>query len=165
MKSCGSCTLCCKVLRVAELDKPAGAWCGHCRKGVGCGVYETRPGECRTFGCLWLADPQFPAELKPERSKVVFALEFGGGRVSAYVDPDYPVAWRRPDILAMLKRMAAVQAGRRGQVIVFVKDRAVAILPDREVDLGVIDQAGQEIRYSENPATGRIDVRVVAPAV
>ncbi|WP_244643876.1 hypothetical protein [Alsobacter metallidurans] len=161
MRECGSCTLCCKVLRVEELNKPAGTWCPSCRKGVGCGIYETRPGECRTFGCLWLADEQFPAELKPERSKVVFAVEFGGGRVGAYVDADQPAAWRRPDIFALLKRMAAAQAARRGQVIVFIRDRAIAILPDREVDLGAVNVPGKSIVYRDDPRTGRIDVQVV----
>lgn len=164
MRSCGSCTLCCKVLRVEALDKPAGAWCPSCRKGIGCEIYETRPGECRTFGCLWLADEHFPAEMKPERSKIVIALESGGGRVGVYVDPDTPTAWKRPETYAMLKRMAAVQAGRRGQVIVFIRDRAIAVLPDRDEDLGAANVAGKAIHYRQNMMTGRIEVEVTDSA-
>ena len=39
-KSCGSCGMCCKVLHISELQKPAGEWCGVYRKGSGCGDYE-----------------------------------------------------------------------------------------------------------------------------
>ena len=53
-KTCGSCTLCCKVVGVAELKKPADVWCGHCNKAKGCKIYDTRPQECRTFYCLFL---------------------------------------------------------------------------------------------------------------
>ena len=53
-KTCGSCTLCCKVVGVAELKKPADVWCGHCNKAKGCKIYDTRPLECRTFYCLFL---------------------------------------------------------------------------------------------------------------
>jgi hypothetical protein len=38
-RSCGSCTLCCKLMPVLlddGEDKPAGEWCKHCTKGVGC---------------------------------------------------------------------------------------------------------------------------------
>ena len=42
-RACGTCSLCCKVLSVFELAKPAGKWCTHCRPGNGCDVYATRP--------------------------------------------------------------------------------------------------------------------------
>jgi len=53
-RSCGTCTLCCKVLAVDELKKPHGKWCAHCKTGQGCGIYDTRPAECRDFRCTWL---------------------------------------------------------------------------------------------------------------
>jgi hypothetical protein len=42
-KSCGDCGMCCKVLHIGELDKPAGQWCGVFRKGSGCGDYRPDP--------------------------------------------------------------------------------------------------------------------------
>src|SRR5262245_7587478 len=70
-RSCGGCTLCCKVLGVPALEKPRGTWCSHCERGTGCRIYETRPDACRTFLCGWLVNPRFGAEWKPERSKIV----------------------------------------------------------------------------------------------
>jgi hypothetical protein len=160
-RECGTCTLCCKVIGVVALDKPEQVWCRHCIPGRGCRIYETRPQECRTFGCLWLADEAFPEALKPERCKVVFAIEAGGSRISAYVDRNAPQAWRRDGIHALLRRMAAVQAERRGQVVVFVGRRAIAILPDRDVDLGEYDKVGQTILYSRDPASGALDAKLV----
>jgi hypothetical protein len=147
-RRCGSCTLCCKVLGVAVLDKPAGVWCRHCRPSQGCAIYEGRPQECRTFGCLWLANPSFPDELKPERSKLVFVLEAEGKRVIAYCDPGSPLAWKEAANYRMLKNMAmkSVETGR--QVVVALREHYTAILPDRDVALGIV-KPGQRIVYRE----------------
>lgn len=51
---CGGCTMCCKIMGVTELNKPANSWCTKCTKGVGCSVYETRPTSCVEFKCVWL---------------------------------------------------------------------------------------------------------------
>ncbi|MEE8167216.1 MAG: hypothetical protein V3T64_16740 [Myxococcota bacterium] len=53
-RSCGSCSLCCTLLRVDELHKVAGEDCIHQRGTAGCGIYETRPPICRGYRCLWL---------------------------------------------------------------------------------------------------------------
>lgn len=55
IRTCGPCTACCSVMRVAALGKPAGV---PCRNLVAqkCGVYAHRPEACRGFTCLWLAD-------------------------------------------------------------------------------------------------------------
>ena len=60
MRTCGSCSLCCKVMEIKELKKPMNKWCSHCAKGGGCSIYPTRPAECRTFDCLWLKDESLP---------------------------------------------------------------------------------------------------------
>ena len=52
-RSCGTCSLCCTVLRVDELAKRAGDDCTHQRGENGCGIYESRPGICRSYQCLW----------------------------------------------------------------------------------------------------------------
>jgi hypothetical protein len=161
MRQCGSCTLCCKVLAVAELEKPGGVWCPHCRPGKGCGIYETRPQECRTFRCLWLADPQFPEELKPERSKLVFALDATKKRVIAYCDPGRPLAWKEAANYRLLKNMAIVSAESGRQVVVMLNDHYTAILPDRDVPLGLV-RPGQSIVYRQ---TGVGPGRRIEPVV
>jgi hypothetical protein len=145
-RSCGTCTLCCKVLGVLALQKPEGTWCQHCITGRGCGIYETRPEECRSFGCLWLSDPNFPAALKPERSKVVFFLADGGAQVGAMVDPGQPNAWRAPEIYGLLKRMAGLAVPLGRQIVVHVKGQMTAIMPDRDVPLGPF-QPGKRLVY------------------
>jgi len=162
MRTCGSCTLCCKVMAITALNKPMNKWCEFCDKGAGCKVYLTRPSECRTFDCLWLKDENFPDEFRPQRSKIVFTVEHGGRRVSAHVDAAFPGAWQEKKLYALLKRLSAVQAQKNSQLLVFIAKRAIAILPDRDVDLGDVNLEGNTIFYEKNRATGRIEVTVSA---
>lgn len=62
---CGTCTLCCKVMEVSELSKPAQQWCPHADPRRGCMIYETRPQSCRDFMCQWLLHPSMPASWMP----------------------------------------------------------------------------------------------------
>jgi hypothetical protein len=94
-RQCGSCTLCCKVMSITELDKPRGTWCKHCLLGKGCGVYATRPAECRSFFCGWLVDPRLGPEWKPDRSKIVLTPTPDSNGIAVRCDPGFPDAWRR----------------------------------------------------------------------
>jgi hypothetical protein len=58
-RTCGACSLCCKVYSIAELNKPAGQWCPHLARGPGCTIYKSRPQDCRQFFCAWLLDPTY----------------------------------------------------------------------------------------------------------
>jgi hypothetical protein len=83
-RSCGSCTLCCKLLPMSkhdpyrkldvmskmiehgmarpeqftgmtpEWDKPAGERCEHQSHSKGCKIYDRRPFGCRFWNCRWL---------------------------------------------------------------------------------------------------------------
>lgn len=83
-RSCGSCSMCCKVLGIPELDKPADKWCQHCDPGNdGCTIYEDRPPVCRTFECIWLQDgkniaPVFKDSDRPDKIGIVFSAASGG---------------------------------------------------------------------------------------
>lgn len=61
---CGPCQACCLVLGVPELGKLSGNPCPHACS-VGCGVYQSRPGSCRVYRCLWLQG-SFKAEHRPD---------------------------------------------------------------------------------------------------
>ena len=50
-RDCAGCTMCCKLLRVEELDTPPLSWCPHCSVRTGCSIYDDRPTECRQFYC------------------------------------------------------------------------------------------------------------------
>jgi hypothetical protein len=157
-RSCGTCTLCCKVVAVSELNKAPGVWCPHCKRNTGCGIYETRPTGCRTFYCHWMSEKGLGPDWKPDRAK--FALVTTKGGITAFVDPGFPGAWRLSPYFETLKRWAADgardPAGPR-IVTVRVGARATVVLPDREVDLGIVGP-DEAIRLS--PTTdGGIEVR------
>jgi Fe-S-cluster containining protein len=69
--------VCCTVLRVDELSKPAGSDCRHQRAELGCGIHATRPGVCRGYHCLWLQGG-LEAEERPDRTGGIVDLEPDG---------------------------------------------------------------------------------------
>lgn len=96
-RSCGTCSLCCKVLAIRELDKPTGVWCPNVRKGSGCGIYADRPSVCRDSDCLWLQSPDdaVPEEFKPERVRaVLWGNKADESSIIVHADPGYPTAFR-----------------------------------------------------------------------
>jgi len=62
----------------------------------------------------------------------------------------------------LLKRLSAVQALKNSQLLVCIGKRAIAVLPDRDVDLGDVNLEGNAIFYEKNRMTGRIEVTVGA---
>ncbi len=76
-RSCGQCTVCCRVLEIEALGKPAGVLCRH-NTGNSCGIYEERPEACVQWHCLWRRISALPDALRPDRSGVVFSLEREG---------------------------------------------------------------------------------------
>ena len=79
-RSCGACTECCEHLGVDELEKPAGQECAHQRPPAeakrhgGCAIYETRPGSCRSYACLWALGIGDHAD-RPDKSHVILEQE------------------------------------------------------------------------------------------
>jgi len=138
VRECGDCSLCCKVMRIATLDKPAGSWCRNCKPGTGCVIYFDRPDECRAFNCLFVLNAELGEEWRPSRSRIVLVSEQDGNRIVAHVDPQRPDAWRRAPYYGQLKDWAARSVRFRGQVIAAVGRRMHMIFPDRDVDLGEV---------------------------
>ncbi|UDL94681.1 YkgJ family cysteine cluster protein [Lichenihabitans sp. PAMC28606] len=156
-RECGTCTMCCKVFRIPEVDKVAGQWCKFVVQGRGCGIHATRPDVCRTFYCHYLRNPTLGPEWKPERAKFVLYTEMGGKRLVVAADPAAPSAWRNAPYYALFKRMALAGVARNHQILVFNGLRATAVLPDRDVDLGSVE-VGDEVIY--HAARGTIDVEL-----
>lgn len=140
-RSCGSCGLCCKLLAVEPLAKPAQRWCSHFTAGAGCGIYDERPQECRTFRCLWLMRPQLGDEWQPNRSHIVLFFANDGSQLIASVDPAYPDAWRKPRFHQTLRDWSRRGLNDGLQVLVKIGQRVVVVLPDRDVDLGIVADA------------------------
>ena len=140
-RACASCTLCCKVVSIPELGKAAGEWCRHCKPGRGCGIHLTRPFVCRGAYCEWMISKGLGPEWKPEKSKFALFKTNGGRRMTAHVDPGFPSAWRRSPYYENFKvwaREAAQKSPDMHVVDVMIGEHSIVILPDRDVDLGII---------------------------
>jgi hypothetical protein len=117
-RECGTCSLCCKLIYVAELNKAIDTWCPHCRPGHDrCTIYPDRPTSCRAFICGWLSGKlKIGDEWYPARSKMVISR--AGDSFLIVVDPAYPNAWRREpyygQLLALAKRSGVkIRVGQR----------------------------------------------------
>jgi hypothetical protein len=135
-RACGSCTMCCKVYHIPDLNKPEGKWCAHCAIGSGCRIYESRPEQCRSFVCLWMQDVRMPPDWKPEISKIVLSIHPTTGFVYAQVDSGTPFAWRKEPYFSRLKAMAEQLLKDRRHLLVFVRDDATLIMPTGPVPIG-----------------------------
>jgi len=94
-KECGSCTMCCKLLGIPEIQKPANQWCENCNVGKGCQIYQNRPFSCHQFDCLWLQLDGIPEEFRPDKTQVVLSLtDHYDEDIVAYCDPGTPDNWR-----------------------------------------------------------------------
>lgn len=124
--SCGTCTLCCTVMRV-EMDppKPAYETCQHCSSG--CAIYATRPDPCVGFQCLWLASQQSEQlamieDLRPDRCGVAIDLNAAGTIMAHCLRSD---SWRSEPMRSWLLRLAAETS-----VILELPDGAELLAPD-----------------------------------
>jgi hypothetical protein len=145
-RACGACSLCCKLLPIAALNKPHDRWCIHCRPGDGgCTIYESRPQTCRDFACSWLAEPSVGEHWYPLKSKMVVQITGGHDAnydvfIDVHVDRGAPDAWRAEPYYSELQRMSAA---RRTLVRVFYGSRTWMMLPDQEVELKGVSERGK----------------------
>ena len=119
-RSCGTCTLCCRLPDIDLFDKPANVWCRHCVAGKGCSIYADRPSVCRDFLCLWMTDAGFAEIWEPSRSHMMVYRQ--GPQITVLVDPDHPDIWRREPYHAQLRDWAREAEATGGYVIVFRQD-------------------------------------------
>lgn len=158
-RTCGTCSLCCKVLPVPELAKKAGQWCSHVVQGRGCAIHPTRPGQCRTFSCRWLENMGLGPEWKPERAKFVLYAEPDGRRLIAVCDPGSPAAWRGPAFYPQFKQWAARAIEDERQVLVLNGHKVTVVLPTSDVDLQDVAE-GDEIFVHKHYHAGGFTLKV-----
>jgi hypothetical protein len=135
-RTCGTCSLCCKLLGIGEIDKAPGVWCSKCDPPNGCTIYDSRPAECREFSCIWLETPTLGEEWKPTRSKMVLYWIDNGDRLIVHVNPGSPDAWRKQPYYDQIKSWARRGIRTGPKVVIRIDSRLIAVLPDRDVDLG-----------------------------
>jgi len=135
LKPCGDCSLCCKVLRINVLDKPAGQWCRHFAKGSGCSIHSASPTECQRFQCFWTISDTLGDEWRPDRSKLLLWSD-APGRLIVDVDPALPGAWRLAPYYAQLKIWSDRDRLSPLEVLVRAAGRLWVLFPEADLDLG-----------------------------
>jgi hypothetical protein len=142
-RECGQCSLCCKLLKVVELDKPENVWCKHCRPGHGgCSIHPTRPQICRDYYCGWMLSKTVGDEWYPLRSHMVLSLVKINGvqTVNVVVDTSRPLIWLEPPYYGQLKSMATrgLKVNRQEDIhLVQVRSagRVWLVLPNRDMEI------------------------------
>ena len=163
-RQCGSCSMCCKVLHIAEFDKPANRWCEHIARGGGCGIYETRFETCRGYKCQWLLDDSLGPEWQPHRSK--FIMHKVDGKVGLWVNVDRssPMAWRNEPFYSQLKAWSQAARDGSGYVAVCVGERTYVLFPEENLTVpGIPSDADLKVGYRHAEGTKRPLVKVRAP--
>jgi hypothetical protein len=150
--------MCCRILDVAELKKPEGTECLHCKAGSGCGIYATRPAVCGEFYCGYLALPFVDARWFPDSCGMMIFPDAEQKRLAVHVDPARADAWKGAPYHADLRQWAAAADKMGFQVYVAIGRRIIAILPHEDVDLGLFGDDDRLV-YDRATVDGRNVVR------
>ena len=137
-RSCGTCTMCCKLLDIDVLEKPRGVWCKHCNPKAGCTAYETRPQACRGFYCGYLRIADLDERWKPAKAKFLINFEERANRIAIHADAERAGAWRIEPYYSTIKQWAADAQRNGGSVMIWAGDKVTLVLPDREKELGAV---------------------------
>lgn len=112
--------------------------------------------------CQWLFQEQIPADLQPNRSKVILTAVKGSRETQlvAYCDATDPNAWRRGPMHDFLRAQLGGQAiGYARSVMIWIGRRMWLMTPDGEFDLGEVN--GRKTFRIEKGADGKPYVRQV----
>lgn len=140
-RQCGACQLCCRLLPIPVLNKPANTRCKAQKVGKGCMVYAFRPDACRVYACRWLADRETAGMKRPDRAHYVIDAEADKIRlvphdgsvanfwhvIQVWADPDFPEILEDPQLRAYMDRMAVVF--RMPTIIRWSTTKAVVAVP------------------------------------
>lgn len=137
-RSCGTCTMCCKLLDIDVLEKPRGVWCRHCNPKTGCNAYDTRPQACRGFYCGYLRLPDLDDRWKPSKARFLINFEERSNRIVIHADAERANAWRIEPYYSTIKQWALNMARSGGMLIIWAGENVTLVLPDREKELGKV---------------------------
>ena len=91
MRDCGTCSACCRLPEVLEINKPANTPCQFlCSKGYGCQIYKNRPKPCADYKCCWLMGHGREKD-QPNKSDVLIEsrdTQFGNLMVAKSLKPN-----------------------------------------------------------------------------
>ena len=86
-----------------------------------------------------MLDPQLGPEWKPDRAKFVMHMQTNCVNLQVAVDPSFPNAWTKPPYYEHLKRWAREGGELGALVFVRIGGRVIALLPDRDHDMGLVN--------------------------
>jgi len=139
--------MCCKLMAIPALEKPAGAWCPKYVMKKGCGDYERRPDACRAFECLYLLADGLGDAWRPDKARFVVWSGREGRRLIVDVDPANPGAWRQAPYYAQIKAWADRRHPEAFEVTVRVAGRLTIVFPEADIDLGAEQPLSIESGY------------------
>jgi hypothetical protein len=153
-RECGDCQLCCKLLPVSELNKPANKRCEHQRVHHGCLIYASKrmPLSCHVWNCRWLLNNDTADLARPDRARYVIDImpdsivALDGDRVvhiqtvQIWCDPNWPDAHRDPRLRAYLLRRG--EEGIVGQIRFSSSDTIILIPPNMNIEKKWIEKRG-----------------------
>src|SRR5436190_10168983 len=88
--------------------------------------------------CGYLSWENAGSHWYPRRCKMVIVSELEGSRIAIHVDPGTPNVWRSEPFYSDIKEWARLGTDQNMQVVVCILNKAIVVLPDREVDLGPV---------------------------
>ncbi len=163
-RSCGSCTMCCKLYAVPVMQKPEQTWCRECMPGKGCKIWETRPQFCRDFHCHYILDPNIGDDWKPDVCKFIMNFQTAN-TLWIMVDAKDRLAWKREPYYSTIKRWSADFIAAGGYIRVGDSIDQYCITPDADVRVG---RYGEDVNFRvQRLKSGQItiyEVVVVPPA-
>lgn len=161
-RSCNGCTMCCKLPRIPEIEKPRAVLCTNCTVGVGCKIYDRRPDACREFFCGYMLNATLGEEWRPSSCKMLVTYEAEAERVVIHVDSTRRDAWRKEPFLSHIKTWA--KQAPRGHVLIWQGSNVIVVFADREVDMGrVREDQYILIREKRSPAGKTYEAHLVEP--
>lgn len=133
-RTCGNCTLCCRLVPVEELHKEQNVRCGALNAWRRCTVYAHRPISCRLWSCAWL---EGETTMRPDQAHYVIDTAYDVIKMQddetgksvplkclqVWIDPHFPEAVHRPELLEFLERVQQLTIAR------FSREDAVFIIP------------------------------------
>jgi len=135
---CGSCTLCCRLTAIPELQKPLNTWCHCCEINKGCRVYKTRPQSCRKFECVWYKKRDLLPELRPDRCGVMFEKLFGTNTYLALLSSENSRAWHVPPVKTAI--LGLLESGAVVIVLIGTGTEKHLLLPIGKTEEEVIEE-------------------------
>jgi hypothetical protein len=147
-RQCGDCSLCCKLVPVPPLGKPASEPCRYQKFRKGCTVYRTpsMPPECALWSCRWLVNDDAAELSRPDRLRYVIDVmpDFISLRddatgeliniqvVQICIDPNHREAHRDPALRRWLHRRA--EQGIAATIRINIREAIALFAPPLSAD-------------------------------